>query len=175
MENEEWRPCVYNGVLYDNYLVSDSGRVKSISTYRSNMTGRIKRPQKHSSGYLRLMLSRKSLTTNAYVHRMVAEAFIGPIGHGLNINHKDGIKGNNTLDNLEIVTYSENMLHAIHVIRTNGSLGARHHMAKLTDADVLQIRRMSEEGTPLRDIAEAFGVCKLNVRSIVLRKTWRHI
>lgn len=52
-------------------------------------------------------------TKNKYVHRLVAEIFIGQIPEGYCVNHKDGNKKNNRLENLEIVTFSENIRHAV--------------------------------------------------------------
>ena len=63
-------------------------------------------------GYRVILLSFGGKRHNRKVHRLVVEAFCGPIPAGMSVNHKDGRKGNNALDNLEVVTRKENIVHA---------------------------------------------------------------
>ena len=74
--------------------------------------GKILKPAK-TGNYLGIRFALKG--TNFYVHRLVAAAFLGQREH-LYVNHKDGNKFNNHIDNLEWVTPSENMLHSTHVL-----------------------------------------------------------
>jgi hypothetical protein len=60
-----------------------------------------------------------------YVHRLVAEAFIGPIPEGFEVNHKDGCKTNANADNLEIVTARQNIQHAIRLGLMSSMRGSR--------------------------------------------------
>lgn len=109
---EIWLPVKgYEGL----YEVSDLGRVKSLEKTKgkNKMTcpEKIKNPRDNTYGYLFLTLSKNSDKKNIYVHRLVADAFIGDIT-GKEINHKDGDKHNNTPSNLEIVTRLQNEQHA---------------------------------------------------------------
>ena len=93
------------------YEVSNLGRVKSLErTSRLNrkIKERILAPREHTGGYLRVQLSRKDF----YIHRLVAETFIPNPENKPMVNHKDGNKHNNCVDNLELVTHSENEKHA---------------------------------------------------------------
>lgn len=107
-----------------NYQVSSSGKVRSkdriIPTKCrwgkdtvKHLKGRELKPCNAGAGYLcvRFNLGGK----NYYVHRLVAEHFING-DRSLDINHKDGNKKNNSVDNLEFVTKSQNMLHSTYIL-----------------------------------------------------------
>jgi IS30 family transposase len=53
--------------------------------------------------------------------------------------------------------------------------GESHGSAKLTEAQVRQIRRLHREGAAVKRIAEAFGVSTVTVQSIIQRKSWKHV
>jgi len=74
---------------------------------------KIRKPKlnKHT-GYLMVGLNGKGKSQNVTIHSMEAKAFIGEIKKGYNVNHKDGDKLNNELQNLEIITHRENCIHA---------------------------------------------------------------
>ena len=101
-KNEEWK----NIVNYDNYEVSNFGRI------RNKNTKRILRTAVQNSGYTIVSLRRAGKTKTHAVHRLVLEAF-NPISQAwtYEVNHIDWDKTNNTLENLEWVKRSENLLH----------------------------------------------------------------
>lgn len=83
----------------------------------SKRDGTYMKPSKNHNGYLITTLiidgKRKSLP----IHLAVAKTFLGDKSiDGLEVNHKDGNKENNNIDNLEWVTYSDNMIHSTHVL-----------------------------------------------------------
>lgn len=103
---EEWRPVKgYEGL----YEVSNMGRVKSL--HRSQ--GIILK-QGTSHGYMKVGLHKNGTCSTKKVHRLVATAFIRNPNNYEFVNHKDGNKKNNTVDNLEWCTRSYNMRHAYH-------------------------------------------------------------
>jgi hypothetical protein len=101
------------------------------------------------------------------VHRMVAEAFLGP--SKLVVNHKNGVRTDNRLENLEYCTYRENALHAINVL--GSGRGEKHSQSRLTEEDVAAIRKAC--GT-LKEIAAAFGVSYSHVCSLRRGAFWAH-
>ena len=116
---EEWRPITGYVGLYE---VSSFGNVRSLdrkvsyiqrnqygeSNSFKHLKGKLLAKRPTAAGYLRVRLSGKDF----YIHRLVAQEFLGSI-EGLEINHIDGNKANNNIRNLEIVTRCENHNHAV--------------------------------------------------------------
>lgn len=89
-----------------NYEVSNKGRVR-------NLDGKILKPNKNSHRYFRIWLTDKKRKKQFYVHRLVAESFLGICPEGKVVNHKNANKLDNRIENLEYVTQSENIQHAL--------------------------------------------------------------
>lgn len=105
-------------------------------------------------------------------HRLIWEAMNGPIPVGLEINHKNGVKTDNRLSNLELVTHAENIRHAYRTgLKSNA--GEKHPRHKLTVRQVAEIRRLCSEGVPRLIVAQQFGIHRRSVCDIVNRKTWQ--
>ena len=118
-EKETWKDIPgYEG----RYQVSNTGKVKSMS-YRQSGVPHILAPSNHR-GYqgVRICNSDKKYK-NHLVHRLVWEAFVGQIPEGMQVNHKDENKCNNSLENLEIMTQKQNLNYGTRNIRITRSLG----------------------------------------------------
>lgn len=118
MANEEiWLPVVgYEGF----YEVSSTGKVKSVErfVYGGRVNQRVVREKEMAvyedhHGYLRVNLNRDNRFKGKFVHRLVAEAFIKNPSNYPIVNHMDGNKKNNNVNNLEWCTYKYNTHHAI--------------------------------------------------------------
>lgn len=109
-----------------------------------------------------------------FVHRLVMLAFAGAIPEGMQVNHKNGVKNDNRISNLEYCTREENMEHARVVL---GSFErAQANMKKLTEGDVRLIRAKYEAGgISMKKLARQFNVVEQTVSNIVRRKTWKHV
>jgi hypothetical protein len=101
-----------------------------------------------------------------HVHALVAEAFLGPRPIGHEVNHKNGIRTDASLSNLEYVTPSRNMSHAYEV-----GLQSRLRKRKLTPETVREIRKLIGTMT-LTDIGAKFGVSRNQISLIRDRKAW---
>lgn len=160
---------VKNGTLYS---VNVHGEIHVMDNKAGDglYIGRKLRQYNNGNGYKYVHLC----GSKEYVHRVVAEAFI-PNPHDKKcVNHIDHVKDNNHVDNLEWATHSENTNHSKD--NTDFAKGERSHKAKLTEKDVLAMRRMYETGEyTTRELAPIFKVGKSAVHSIVSRKTWTHI
>mgnify|MGYP003656427802 CR=1 FL=1 len=114
MEKEIWKE-VSN---YSNYMISSRGRVKSMKFGKERVL-----KQAPSGGYLATALSKEGRAKTFYIHKLVAIAFLNhiPCGHRIEVNHIDGVKANNNLSNLELLTQEE---HAIETWKSRGKTSA---------------------------------------------------
>ena len=114
---EEWRDIKgYEGF----YQVSNMGNVRSVThtvVYTDGRVGhyegKLITPNNDKNGYKAVNLSKNGVVNHIDIHRLVAETFLPKDGERNVVNHKDGNKHNNTVENLEWVTYSENSKHAV--------------------------------------------------------------
>jgi len=132
---EVWKPVVYEN-FKNYYEVSNYGNVKSKERdvwhprsdldsggFYMHLKERILRPciSNNKTGYPTVVLNRESKTYNIAIHILVYTSFVGEIPKGMTINHKDGNKENTFIDNLELITYGENIKHAVDVLKVNTS------------------------------------------------------
>ena len=171
----------YEGI----YQISNTGRLKSLKRLfirKNNINPYNKEEiilklQNNGKGYLFIRLSKNSKHKYYYIHRLVALHFIDNPSNKPAVNHKDGNKSNNNVNNLEWVTNSENQIHALEtgLLIPKGAVGIKNTKSKLTDNDILIIREKSLEGIRGTDIAKIFNVCKTTISGIKNNKTWKHI
>lgn len=152
----EWKDIVG----YENlYRVSTKGEIYSIR-FNKNLK-QFYRGSRPDNKYLVVDLNKSGTRKTVSVHRVVAEAFISNPNNLPCVNHKDGNKDNNCVDNLEWCTYSENNYHACRTGLKNIPSGTKNKNSKLTYDDVVSIKKSlilgdSEFGT--RPIARKYGV-----------------
>lgn len=166
---EVWKPVVGWEGLYE---VSNNGRVRSTRKTTNSFVGRILVATPKNNGYLHVGLCRNNRVTSRHVHKLVFEAFIGPIPDELEINHRNTDKNDNRPENFELLTHAENMRHA----RENGLMqrGADRWNSKLTEKDILEIRSLY--GSMSREeIGKRFGITKSHVWSVATNKVWKHV
>ena len=154
-------------VIHNKYVVFKSGDVFNLHGVK--MVGMIDR-----CGYRELILNGK----NHRVHRLVAEMFIPNPNNLPCVNHKDGNKLNNSVDNLEWCTHSENMIHAYQTGLEQPRCGEQHHAHKLTEDAVkyikqLYVKRDKEFGAVA--LAKKFNVDRTTIHDIVRGKTWGEV
>lgn len=157
---------------YKGYFkIYEDGRVESIK--RVVITKKKITPVKQkfivptfTRGYAQITLRKKGILTHASIHRLVYETFVKKIPKGMQINHIDANKLNNSLSNLEPVTPLENVHHAMR-------LGL--YPVKLNKDIVRLIRKMSAEKIPQNVIANIFNVHPTNIHYVLSGKTWSHV
>jgi hypothetical protein len=107
--------CEYFDIDQDGNIYSKERMVKCKSgKYRKKRSFKIK-SRINWNGYIKFQLRADKKMLNIYAHRAIAETFIPKIDGKNVVNHKDGVKLNNSIHNLEWVTQSENLLHAIRI------------------------------------------------------------
>ena len=178
---ETYKPITdYEGL----YEISDHGNVKRVAPWKDNW-GKIRQPNPNpmkpgcAAGYAQVQLAKDGIKKSRYVHRLVAIAFIGPCPKGYEVNHRNGQKSDNHVDNLEYVPHRTNLRHAIDVLgRKPGNfsmVGVLHHNSFLTEEQVIEMRTLFDGGMPVFKIAKRFNVSHSTTTNIVKRKTWKHL
>lgn len=152
------------------YAVSRHGFVFRAERGPGTHPGKVINPWEESHGYLKVTISR----SHYFVHRLVMCAFLRRQHDKEEINHIDGNKKNNSIENLEWVTHSENMLHAYASGLNFSFSGEDHHMSKLSRADVIYIKNALKnyERGMVSALAGKFGVTKHTISKIKNGKSW---
>ena len=169
---EKWLPIKgYKGY----YEVSNKGRVRSLDRTIINsrgkkykLKGKILKPSDDDRGYLRVCLTKKNKPKNKKIHKLVAQHFVkNPYPKKyIVINHKDGDKYNNYADNLIWCTYKMNSIHAV----VNGLL-----VFTLTVEDVIEIKKLIDEGLSNKSIAKKYKVTVSTINRIRNKTIWETI
>ena len=171
---ERWRQI--HG--YENvYEVSDRWRVRRIARGHGARPGRILKPWMRKDGYLVVSLHLRGKQTQFYVARLVANAFLPEKGPtDTVVRHLNDDPSDNRPCNLAWGTYSDNTNDAVRNGKWRAPKGTAHGRSKLTDDQVLEIRRMYATGEfTQQELAVRFGVSRRTIGYIVARHHWKHI
>ena len=123
--------------------------------------------------YQTVMLHGEGMSRKIHIHTLVLVSFVGPRPDGHECRHLDGNKTNNHVTNLRWGTHAENRHDKI--LHGTSNQGERHPLAKLTEANVLEIRRRAANGELHRILAVEFHVLRSSLSNIVRRISWKHI
>lgn len=176
MKKERWKPVKGEELRYE---VSDLGRIRSFKrVVRAGWSSRIIQPRilkpvNNGKGYLTVVLSNKK---QRYIHRIVAETFLKKHSKNTQVNHKDGIKNNNKLSNLEWVSNSENLKHS-YKIGTHTPMnqkGENNPRARLNKIEVLKIKRLRMRNVSVKKIAKIYNVTIYHVYNITNGHSWKN-
>lgn len=155
-----------------HYVITRDGRV--FTFWKNHKKWKEQAKRKHTNGYLRATINGKDF----YIHRLVAEAFLeNPNGYK-EVNHKDGDKTNNNVENLEWCTRSQNNRHAFETgLRDYEELKRMAKMPKLkrrrfSTEDILRIRSSTESDTKL---AAEYKVTRGVIYQIRTRRTYKEV
>lgn len=175
-DDEKWLPV--RG-LEDFYEVSSRGSVRRLKAASGTRAGKPCKPS-FVRGYARYALSfgeRRPRFLSA--HRLVYEAFVSLIPEGMQINHKNGLRADNRVENLEVMTPGENTRHSYDVLgknppRINSMPGESNPRAKVNWEQVREIRRSYATGNfSQSQLASDYGIDQTVVSRIILQKIWK--
>lgn len=162
---------------FPNYYISEDGKV-----YSKNLKRFLKKRYKRD-GYVCYALYRGETPKKQYnklAHRLVAEAFLANPEDKEYINHKDGVKDNNHVGNLEWVTSSENQIHAINTGLKDNSViyGEKHGNNKLKKNEVeeLYINHLmgkTRDDFVAKSLGKIYGVDGRVILSIYRKESWK--
>jgi hypothetical protein len=163
------------------YQISNLGRVKSLKrsithSYwgKVNLSERIKKAFIDRCGYYSVMLHKESVKKSFSVHRLVALAFIPNENKKLDVNHKNGIKTDNRLENLEWMTRSENVIHSLKTRLKIPKNGNQVHNSILSKENAIKIKYEHKDLTH-KQIAKLYGIDSSLVSKIRRNLNWKHI
>lgn len=164
---EQWKPIPD----FPNYAASSWGRIQNVRLGHTLCGSRTRK------GYRQYNLRGSKGRRTAYGHRLVAAAFFGPPPPGHCVNHLDGQKSNDRLDNLEYTTPRGNAQHAaaLGLLRPNPLRGEESPSAKLTEAEVRVMRERYRGGTNAAALGREHGVTPRAAHMAITGRTWRHI
>lgn len=129
-------------------------------------------------GYLTITIYMGNYKTRTVrAHQIVWLHQKGFIPEGMEINHIDGNKQNNSITNLELVDHRSNMMHALETGLHNPPkirLGESNPSSKMTKDKVIELRSIAS-GLSLGKLSDMFGISKQSVHDILKGKTWKHV
>lgn len=179
---EIWKSLKGVVVFGDYYEVSNLGNVRSVDRKVNSISGgrtvkgQMLKLHTDKDGYLgvKLYISRKYKSYR--VHRLVAFAFIPNPENKPLVNHKDGLKDNNVLSNLEWATESENQRHAFETGLKKGIKGENNVNSKLTDEKILKIVELYKTDTySMQELANMFDSSLSVISNVINGKAWAHL
>ena len=164
--NEVWKKFIFN------YEISNLGRLKNTKT------NKILKSTTDSNGYLGITISlgSRNKIKRVRIHRLVAEAFIPNPNNLPQVNHIDGNKQNNKVDNLEWCDNRYNQLHAIDLGLKTFLKKENNPRSKLTEQDVDFILKHYKPRDPnygTRGLARKFNVHHETIRQVLNKETWK--
>lgn len=172
---------------WDEFLKYEIGSDGSVYSLNYNNTGKRNELRQYldQDGYPYVFFVVNGRRYKRVVHRMVAISFIDNKENKPQVNHLNGIRNDNRVENLEWVTSRENTIHGYKVNgrkttykqrenSRNKFQGSRNPKAKVNEAIVLSIRRLRSKGIPLKDIAARHSISTAQVSAIANNKFWKN-
>ncbi len=156
MNNEIWLPMKrFEGY----YEISNLGNIRRAKSKRLRRIS-------YANIYPSIVLSVKGKHKTIRIHRLVAETFLPPVKGKTHVNHKNGNKNDNRVENLEWVTQAENNLHAYRVLHRASSIkkGTIPCNRIVNNEDIPIMNELNKNGMNTDDIAKIYGVCGSTIR-----------
>jgi hypothetical protein len=160
---------------YDGYWAREDGKIGS-SNNRETGSVKILSPLVINSGYQTVTLIKAGVyNERRTVHRLIAFTFLPNPRNLPEVNHKNGNKLDNRLDNLEWISTVGNRVHAIETGLRIPLKGEQAGRSKLTESQVMEIHKLYSEGISTIEIAVKYGISNKHVDTISKGVEWKHL
>jgi len=186
MADKNWKKVTWKDIAgwEGLYQVSNFGAIKSLAKEWKGGQGckgshpdMIMKLSPNTRGYPSICLCSGNNKRTYKVHRLVLEAFVGK--SDLQVNHKNGNKFDNRLENLEYCTGSENIQHAYRNGLNHGPRGKAQHLVRLTEAQVIRIKFIAKNYIHVHGywvkLSKALNIDSCTIQDIIHNRTWKYI
>lgn len=187
LKNEIWKPLVVlkKEILYNYdkfYEASNYGRIKSLGIYHGKTNNFFNKPhilkaKNNCNGYLMYSLANYGKVNYVSAHRIIASTFLIKNVSQIQVNHKDGNKHNNRIDNLEWCTRSENIKHAynngLKISKGVSMPKEKNPNSKYTEREINDIRNKRKQGYTLKKLAIEYNTYESYICRICKKNFWK--
>lgn len=175
---EEWVPVVGFEGLYSINRAGQIRRETKTITHKNGAVHTLHAKMMHpgagaKSKYLTIRLTKSGVHSTYYIHHLVLEAFVGPCPAGYEACHGDGVRTNNSVENLRWDSRTAN--HADKDKHGTSPKGERHPGAKLSDSSVIAIRKRRSEGASFSMLSAEFSISRMTAHRASTGASWSHI
>lgn len=164
---------------YSKYEASNLGNIKTFN-WKNTGQERIMKPALDPNGYYRTVLIRDDgKYATVKVHRIICQTFLENPDEKPAVNHKNFIRNDNRLENLEWCSFKENTVHSFQGDRRKYKGGSS--CSSLTDEQVIEIRKnyqygkKTKSGKTKKEIAEEYGTTFSVIKNIVQNQNYKHL
>lgn len=182
LDDEKWKPMFG----YEEYCeASTLGRIKVLQRKVTDKNGKIKNVKEkilclgyYSNGYEQFSISIDNKRHTGIVHRLIAKTFIPNPENYPVVNHKNGIRDDNRVENLEWCTQGYNRKHSFRELgeKPRNMSGEKNTNSALTEQDVIKIRKLHNVfNCSAIDTAKLYGVKPACISKIITGRTWKHL
>lgn len=178
LPGEIWKDVIsYKGV----YQVSNLGRLKCLpkpTLFNRGRKEKILRPRRGPKGYILISLYKNGIENYVMLHRLIAQAFIFNTNPTLlnQINHKNGIKDDNRVENLEWSNNSLNQKHAFRMGLQSSRKGVDNNLSRFKECEIKEIRKLFETGRFSKNyLSKMFMTTSNHICRIISKESWSHI